>query len=147
MEYGPEEDMSSAAEALRDISHEVGLAHRRLGTLIEPHWPLGERGYGYDPPMEQIWRTAAPGTLADADVRLMSPEFVPPATCLHYLAPRAHPPLVPRCCPRLPGKTSFPRPCATASHPCCIGRFWPAADLPHCQSICALASKTNGALL
>lgn len=51
MDYGPQENMSGAAEAMRDISHEVGLAHRahrRLGTLIEPHWTIGERGYGYD---------------------------------------------------------------------------------------------------
>jgi hypothetical protein len=83
MEYGPEEDMSGAAEAMLELGHAVGLAHRRLGTLIEPHWSIGEPGYGYAPPMQEIWRTAVPGRLADADVRLMSPEFVLLHVCAH----------------------------------------------------------------
>jgi hypothetical protein len=83
MEYGPEEDMSGAAEAMLELGHAVGLAHRRLGTLIEPHWTIGEPGYGYEPPMDEIWCTASPGTLADAKVQLMSPEFVLLHVCAH----------------------------------------------------------------
>ena len=83
MGYGPEEDMSGAAEALLELGHAVALEHRRLGILIEVHWTIGERGYGYEPPMEEIWRTATPGTLADSDVQLMSPEFVLLHVCAH----------------------------------------------------------------
>ena len=83
MEYGPEEDMSAAAEAMLALGHAVGLAHRRLGTLVEPHWSIGEPGYGYAPPIEELWRSAVPGRLADADARLMSPEFVLLHVCAH----------------------------------------------------------------
>jgi hypothetical protein len=83
MEYGPEQDMSGAAEAMLALGHAVGLTHRRLGTLIELHWSIGEPGYGYEPPMEEIWRSATPGRLADADAQLMSPEFVLLHVCAH----------------------------------------------------------------
>lgn len=83
MGYGPEEDMSGAAQAMLELGHAVGLAHRRLGNLIEPHWSIGEPGYGYAPPIEAIWRSAVPGRLADAEVRLMSPEFVLLHVCAH----------------------------------------------------------------
>jgi len=83
MEYGPQKDMSSAANAMLELGHAVGLEHRRLGILIELHWSLGEPGYGYDAPMEEIWRSTAMGKLADADVRLMSPEFVLLHVCAH----------------------------------------------------------------
>lgn len=83
MEYGPEEDMSGAAEARLETAHAIGLVHRRLGTLVELHWTIGEPGYGYEPPLEQIWQSAAPGRLADADVPLMSAEFVLLHVCAH----------------------------------------------------------------
>ncbi|MBE0623732.1 MAG: nucleotidyltransferase family protein [Burkholderiales bacterium] len=83
MEYGPEEDMSSAADAMLELGHAVALGHRSLGTLIELHWTLGEPGYGYEAPVEEIWRTAAKGTLADAEVQLMSPAFMLLHVCAH----------------------------------------------------------------
>ncbi len=83
MGYGPEEDMSSSAEALLDFSHAVALEHRGLGILIELHWTLVKQGYGYEPSTEAIWRTAAPGKLADAEVPLMSPEFLLLHVCAH----------------------------------------------------------------
>ena len=83
MGYGPEEEMSSSAEALLDFSHAVALEHRGLGILIELHWTLVKQGYGYEPPMEDIWRTAVPGKLADAEVPLMSPEFLLLHVCAH----------------------------------------------------------------
>jgi len=83
MGYGPEEDMSGAAVARLETSHAIALEHRGLGTMIELHWALGERGYGYESPVEEIWRAATPGTLADADVQLMSPEFLLLHVCAH----------------------------------------------------------------
>jgi len=83
MDYGPEEDMSGAAVARIDTSHAVALEHRGQGAMIELHWTLGERDYGYESPVAEIWRTAAPGRLADAEVQLMSPEFLLLHVCAH----------------------------------------------------------------
>jgi hypothetical protein len=83
MDYGPEVDMSSAADAMLELGHAIALEHRRMGTLIELHWTIGECQYGYEPPMEEIWRSVAPGTLADTKVQLMSPEFVLLHVCAH----------------------------------------------------------------
>jgi hypothetical protein len=43
---------------------------------VEIHWKLAERGDCYAPPMDRIWRSAAPGRIGDADVLVMSPEFL-----------------------------------------------------------------------
>ena len=81
--YGPEGDMSEATAARLATSHAVLLEHRGLGTVIELHRTLGEADYGYEAPLADIWRTALPGKLADADALLMSPEFLLLHVCAH----------------------------------------------------------------
>jgi len=63
--------------------HEVGLTHRELGILVEVHWTLAEPTEAYTPPVEDIWRSAVPGRLADTDAQLMSPEFLLLHVCAH----------------------------------------------------------------
>jgi hypothetical protein len=83
IEYGFEEDVSGAAAGMLDEKCNIGLAHRRLGLWLEIHWTLAESGDCYTPPMGEVWRSAAPGRLGDADVQLMSPEFVLLHVCAH----------------------------------------------------------------
>ena len=63
--------------------YDVGLTHRRLGILVEVHWTLAQPTEPYTPPIEDIWRLAAPARLADADAHVMSPEFLLLHVCSH----------------------------------------------------------------
>lgn len=83
IEYGFEEDVSGAAPGMLGTKCNIGLAHRRLGLWVEIHWTLAEPGDCYAPPVEEIWRSAAPGRLGDADVRVISPEFLLLHVCAH----------------------------------------------------------------
>jgi hypothetical protein len=83
IDYGFEEDVSAAARGMLGTKCKFGLAHRRLGLWIEIHWTLAEPGDCYAAPMDEIWRSAAPGRIGDADVEVMSPEFVLLHVCAH----------------------------------------------------------------
>jgi hypothetical protein len=83
IEYGFDADVSAAARAMLGTKCNIGFAHRRLGLWLEIHWTLAEPGDGYASPMDEIWRSAAPGRIGDADVQLMSPEFVLLHVCAH----------------------------------------------------------------
>jgi len=83
VEYGFEEDVSDSARGMLATKCNIGLAHRRLGLWLEIHWTLAESGDCYAPPMEEIWRRATPGRIGDADVQVMSPEFVLLHVCAH----------------------------------------------------------------
>ena len=83
IEYGFEEDVSDSVPGMLGTKCNIGLAHRRLGLVLEIHWTLAESGDCYAPPMDEIWRSAAPGRIGDADVELMSPEFVLLHVCAH----------------------------------------------------------------
>lgn len=83
IEYGFDEDVSGAASGMLDKKCNIGLAHRRLGLWLEIHWTLAEPGDCYRPPMDGVWRSAAPGRLGDSDVEVMSPEFLLLHVCAH----------------------------------------------------------------
>jgi hypothetical protein len=83
IEYGFHEDVSGAAHGMLAEKCNIGLAHRRLGLWLEIHWTLAEPGDCYAPPMEEIWRSAYPGQLGDADVQVMSSEFLLLHVCAH----------------------------------------------------------------
>jgi len=83
IEYGFEEDVSAAAPGMLGTKCNIGLAHRRLGLWVEIHWTLAEPGDCYAPPMDEISRSAAPGQLGNADVQVMSPEFMLLHVCAH----------------------------------------------------------------
>ncbi len=83
IEYGFKPDVSGAAPGMLDVKCNIGLAHRQLGLWLEIHWTLAESGDCYTPPMDEVWRSAAPGRLGDADVLVMSPEFVLLHVCAH----------------------------------------------------------------
>lgn len=63
--------------------YDVKLTHRRLGILVEVHWTLGRQSEHYTPPIEDIWRSAEPAKLGDADAHVMSPEFLLLHVCAH----------------------------------------------------------------
>jgi hypothetical protein len=83
LEYGFDEDVSGAAPGMLGTKCNIGLAHRRLGVLLEIHWTLAEPGDVYAPPMDDIWRSAVPARLGDADALVMSPEFLLLHVCAH----------------------------------------------------------------
>ena len=72
-----------AIEAMLEGKYHVGLAHGRLGTVVEIHWTLADPLYPYAPPLEDIWRCAVPARLGDADTLVMSPEFLLLHVCAH----------------------------------------------------------------
>ncbi len=83
LEYGFKEERSDATEAMLDGKYHVGMVHRRLGTVVEIHWTLADPLYPYIPPLEDIWRSAVPASLGDADTLVMSPEFLLLHVCAH----------------------------------------------------------------
>ena len=83
LDYGYREDRSVATEAMLDGKYHVGLVHRQLGTAVEIHWTLADPLHPYSPPIEDIWRSAVPARLGDADTLVMSPEFLLLHVCAH----------------------------------------------------------------
>ena len=83
IEYGFEDDVSGAAHGMLDTKCNIGFTHRRLGLSVEIHWTLAESGDCYAPPMDEIWRSAVPVQLGDADTQVMSPEFLLLHVCAH----------------------------------------------------------------
>ena len=83
IEYGFDEDVSGAAPGMLGTKCNIGLAHQRLDVWLEIHWALAEPGDCYAPPMDDIWRSAAPARLGDADALVMSSEFLLLHVCAH----------------------------------------------------------------
>lgn len=83
MDYGFDSDLTGAASGLLDSKCNVGLQHRRLNIWLEVHWSLGEPPQRYATAVEDIWRRAAPGSLADVQVSLMPWELVLLHVCTH----------------------------------------------------------------
>lgn len=81
--YGYDEDVSGAAPGMLGTKCNIGLAHQRLNVWLEIHWALTEPGDCYAPPMDDIWRSAVPARLGDADALVMSPEFLLLHVCAH----------------------------------------------------------------
>jgi len=63
--------------------YDLSLSHRSLGTLVEVHWTLATPEEPYTPPIEHIWRSAVTVRLGDAQVQVMSPEFLLLHVCTH----------------------------------------------------------------
>ncbi len=63
--------------------YDVSLTHRSLDTLVEIHWTLATPEEPYAPPIEDIWRSAVPAMLGDAQAQVMSPEFLLLHVCAH----------------------------------------------------------------
>lgn len=78
-----EGDNSDAIEAMLDGKYHLSLAHRQLGTTVEIHWALADPRHPYSPPLEDIWRSAIPARIGDADMLVMSPEFLLLHVCAH----------------------------------------------------------------
>ncbi len=83
LDYGFDEDLSGAANAMLDTKYDVELAHRHMDILLEVHWSLSEPPKRYTAVLEDIWRSAVPARLGDADALVMSPEFVLLHVCVH----------------------------------------------------------------
>jgi hypothetical protein len=83
LDYGFDEDVSSAANAMLDTKCNVGLAHRHMDVWLEVHWSLSEPPERYTAALEDIWRSAVPARLGDADALVMSPEFLLLHICAH----------------------------------------------------------------
>lgn len=83
LDYGFAEDLSGAAGAMLNIKCNIGFAHRDLDVWIEVHWSLDEPPERYAAVLENIWRSAVPARLGDADALVMSPEFLLLHVCAH----------------------------------------------------------------
>ena len=76
LDYGLDEDLSGAVNAMLDTKCGVELVHRHMGVLLEVHWSLSEPPKRYAAVIEDIWRSAVPARVGDADALVMSPEYV-----------------------------------------------------------------------
>lgn len=83
LDYGHDEELGSAAEAMLDSKCNLGLAHANLGIWLEVHWTLDERRGGATDPLPDVWRSARPARLGDAEAQVMSPEFLLLHVCAH----------------------------------------------------------------
>jgi len=83
LDYGHDEELGSAAEAMRNTKCNLGLAHEKLGIWLEVHWRLDELPGDVADPIAEVWRSARPAKLGDADTQVMSPEFLLLHVCAH----------------------------------------------------------------
>lgn len=83
LDYGFAEDLAGAAGAMLDIKCNIGFAHRDLDVWLELHWSLDEPPARYTAVLEDIWRSAVPARLGDADALVMAPEFLLLHVCAH----------------------------------------------------------------
>lgn len=83
LDYGYAADLSGAAGAMLDIKCNIGFAHRQTDVWLELHWSLDEPPARYTAVLEDIWRSAVPVRLGDADALVMSPEFLLLHVCAH----------------------------------------------------------------
>lgn len=83
LEYGFDEDLSGAAGAMLETKCNVGFAHRDVDVWLEVHWSLDEPPARYTTVLVDIWRSAVPVRLGDADALVMSPEFLLLYVCAH----------------------------------------------------------------
>jgi hypothetical protein len=83
LDFGHDEALGAAAEAMLDIKCNVALAHARLGKCLEVHWTLDEEHGAAADPLPDIWRSALPARLGDAETQVMSPEFLLLHVCAH----------------------------------------------------------------
>jgi hypothetical protein len=83
LDYGLDTDLSGAADTMLDTKCDIELRHRHMDVLLELHWSLSEPPKRYAAVMEDIWRSAVPARVGDADTLVMSPEFVLLHVCAH----------------------------------------------------------------
>lgn len=83
LEYGHDADLASAVEAMLAIKCNVGMAHARLEIWLEVHWSLEEPPARCEEVVDQIWRTAAPGHVGDAQTLVMPPALLLLHVCAH----------------------------------------------------------------
>jgi hypothetical protein len=76
LDYGHDEELGSAVEAMLDTKCNIGLAHAMHGTWLEVHWRLDELGGDVADPIAEVWPSARAARLGDADAQVMSPEFL-----------------------------------------------------------------------
>ncbi len=83
LDYGHDEDLGSAAQEMLDTKCNLGLAHARHDVWLEVHWMLDEHHGESTDPLPDVWRSARPARLGDADAQVMSPEFLLLHVCAH----------------------------------------------------------------
>ena len=83
LDYGHHEELAAAVAAMLDTKCNIGLAHAMRGTWLEVHWALDETRGAATGPLEDIWRSARPARLGDAETQVMSPEFLLLHVCSH----------------------------------------------------------------
>lgn len=83
LDYGHDEDLGAAAEAILDAKCNLGLAHAKHSIWLEVHWRLDEHHGEATDPLSEVWRSARPARLGDAETQVMSPEFLLLHVCAH----------------------------------------------------------------
>jgi hypothetical protein len=81
--YGFDAGFSGASSAMLDMKCDVELADRATGSTLEVHWSLSVPPGRYDAAIEEIWRSAVPARVGDAEALVMSPEFALLHVCAH----------------------------------------------------------------
>jgi hypothetical protein len=83
LDYGHDEDLGAAAVAMLGTKCNLGLAYAKLDIWLEVHWSLDERHGEATDPVPDVWKSALPARLGDADTQVMSPEFLLLHVCAH----------------------------------------------------------------
>lgn len=83
LDYGHDEELGAAAEAMLDAKCNLGLAHATLDLWLEVHWTLDEHHGEATDPVPDVWKSALPARLGDAETQVMSPEFLLLHVCAH----------------------------------------------------------------
>jgi len=81
--YGFDEDCSGASSTMLDTKCDVELSDRGSGSVLEVHWSLSVPPGRYAATIEEIWRSAVPARVGDAEALVMSPEFALLHVCAH----------------------------------------------------------------
>ncbi|TSA11708.1 MAG: hypothetical protein D4R74_12655 [Betaproteobacteria bacterium] len=83
LDFGHAQNLAGEAGAMLDIKCNIGFAPRDVDIWLEVHWSLDEPPARFAAVLEDIWRSAVPARVGDADTLVMSPEFLLLHVCAH----------------------------------------------------------------
>jgi hypothetical protein len=81
--FGHDAELHAAVAGMLESKCNIGLAHGQRDIWLEVHWALDEPGARSAGPLPEIWRSARPARLGDADTLVMTPEFLLLHVCAH----------------------------------------------------------------
>lgn len=83
LDYGLDGEFSGAADTLLDARCDLELRHRQTQLPLEMHWSLLAPSSRYGDMLDEVWRSAVPARVGDADALVLSPTFALLHVCAH----------------------------------------------------------------